>query len=177
MSDEKSMSPNIYIKTQTGKTLRLKEKNVLMTPKNKREQKKIRKLQYKIAKRGRSRNDSVKIMSFIRQNHDKLSTVESILPDFEKYKVDLPFERISEPFCDGIIIHKVKGIFDTEERVKEHMSKHGLHVFKAKNSNARNSNDNNKWFIRFEDSCASFTREFLVRLSSATKELREISKR
>lgn len=85
--------------------------------------------------------------------------------------------RVGKPFCDGVIIHKVIDIFDTEERVKEHMSKHGLHVFKAKNANAKNSNDNSKWFIRFEDSHASFTTGFLLKLASATKELRETSKR
>jgi hypothetical protein len=77
------------------------------------------------------------------------------------------------PFCDGIIIPKSPGIFDTEEKVKAHLSKHGLFVFKAKNANARDSQDNLKWFIRFDDSHAEFNLEFMEKLARATSELRE----
>ncbi len=70
------------------------------------------------------------------------------------FKTHWPFIEAGVPFCDGIIIPKSPGIFDTEEKVKSHFSKHGLFVLKAKNSNTKNSQDNRKWFIRFDDSHA-----------------------
>jgi putative salt-induced outer membrane protein YdiY len=71
----------------------------------------------------------------------------------------------------------VKDIFDTEEKVKSHFSKHNLFVFKAKNANAKNAQDNSRWFIRFDDSHAQFTLEFMKNLAKATEELRQKSKK
>jgi len=70
----------------------------------------------------------------------------------------------------------VKDIFDTEEKVKSHFSNHSLFVFKAKNANAKNAQDNNNWFIRFDDSHAQFNRDFMKNLANATEDLRQKSK-
>ena len=105
-------------------------------------------------------------------HHDKLTTVDHILQKLEVYKTNHPFKEVGAAFCDGIIIPKVPGIFDTEEKVKAHLSKHGLFVFKAKNANAKNSHDTSRWFIRFDDSHAQFTKEFMSNLAKATKDLR-----
>jgi hypothetical protein len=102
----------------------------------------------------RSREDSQKIISFIKENHDKLTSVNSILISMLKHKVNVPFKETGASFCDGIIIPKIPQYFDTEEKVKDHFSKHDLFVFKAKNANAKNSHDNSRWFIRFDDSHA-----------------------
>lgn len=71
--------------------------------------------------------------------HDKLTTVDHILQKFVAYKTNQPFIEVGTAFCDGIIIPKAPDIFDTEEKVKAHLSKHGLFVFKAKNANAKNA--------------------------------------
>jgi hypothetical protein len=69
--------------------------------------------------------------------HDKLTTVDHILQKLDVFKTKDPFKKVGESFCDGVIIPKVPDIFDTEEKVKAHLSKHGLFVFKAKNANAK----------------------------------------
>jgi len=89
--------------------------------------------------------------------HDKLTTVDHILQKLDFFKTNDPFKKVGVPFCDGVIIPKVREIFDTEEKVKDHLSKYGLFVFKAKNANAKNTKDNDRWFIRFYDSHAQFT--------------------
>lgn len=79
-----------------------------------------------------------KILDCFHENHKNLSEVYKVLDRVvEGRATDKKFEFIGESFCDGVIITKVKDIFDTLERVQEYMLKYRLHAYSIKGANMR----------------------------------------